>query len=76
MKTATVGEIQKNFSQVLLNIEAGEEVLVTKHGKIVGKFTAAGPRKKIKWPDFMKDAIEIQGKSMSQVIHDDREERF
>lgn len=76
MKTASVGEIQKNFSQVLNRIKAGEEVCVTKHGKIVGKFTAAGPQSKIEWPDFMNDALEVKGRAVSRLIQDDREERF
>lgn len=76
MKTATVGEIQKNFSKVLSDIKAGEEVLVTRHGKVVGKFIASGARKEIKWPDFMKDAVEVKGEPISQVIRDDRDERF
>jgi antitoxin (DNA-binding transcriptional repressor) of toxin-antitoxin stability system len=40
MKTATVGEIQKNFSRILKQIKAGEEIAVTRRGKPVAKITA------------------------------------
>jgi len=43
MKTATVGEIQKNFSRILNQIKAGEEIAVTRRGKPVAKISAIGP---------------------------------
>ena len=46
MKTASVGEIQKNFSRILKEIKTGEEIAVTKRGKPVAKITALGPKKK------------------------------
>ena len=76
MKTANVGEIQRNFAKVLQRIKAGEEVLVMKHGKVVGKFTSVGPQTRINWPDFMADAITVNGKPVSEMILEDREERF
>ena len=45
MKTATVGEIQKNFSRILKEIKTGEEIAVTKRGIPVAKITALGPKK-------------------------------
>ncbi len=50
MKTASVGEIQKNFSRILKEIKAGEEIAVTRRGKPVAKITALGPKKEIGWP--------------------------
>ena len=47
MKTATVGEIQKNFARVLKNIWAGQEITVTRRGKPVAKIAASGPRDEI-----------------------------
>jgi prevent-host-death family protein len=52
MKTATVGEIQKNFGRILKQIKAGEEIAVTRRGKPVAKITAIGPKEEIDWPDF------------------------
>lgn len=76
MKTATVGKIQKNFSGVLRSIEAGEEITITKRGKPVAKITALGPRGKIDWPDFFNEAVELKGKSLSDIVIDGRKERF
>jgi prevent-host-death family protein len=42
METATVGEIQKNFAEVLRKIKSGQEIIVTKRGRPVAKITALG----------------------------------
>jgi len=75
MKTATVGEIQKNFAQVLKEIKAGEEIIVTKRGEPVAKITAVGPQRNIDWPDFFEEAIEIKGKPVSEIVFEGREDR-
>jgi len=76
MKTATVGEIQKNFSKILKQIKAGEEIAVTRRGKPVAKITAIGPKEKIDWPDFYGEAIELEGKPMDEIVIEGREDRF
>ena len=76
MKTATVGEIQKNFAQVLKEIKAGEEIVVIRRGKPVAKLTAIGPEKSIDWPDFHREAIEVKGKPLSEIVIEEREERL
>lgn len=76
MKTATVGEIQKNFSKILERIKAGEEIAVTKRGKPVAKITALGPKEKIDWPDFYREAVELNGKPVGEIVIEGREDRF
>jgi len=76
MKTASVGEIQKNFGKILREIKAGEEIMITKRGLPIARLTTLGPKEKIDWPDFFEEAIELKGKAASQVILEDREERF
>jgi antitoxin (DNA-binding transcriptional repressor) of toxin-antitoxin stability system len=76
MKTASVGEIQKNFSRILKEIKAGEEIAVTRRGVPVATITALGPKKEIDWPDFYHDAIELKGKPASQIVIEGREDRF
>lgn len=71
-----MGEIQKNFAGILKRIKAGEEVTVIKRGKPVAKITALGPKEKIDWPDFYKEAVEIKGESLSDVVIKGREDRF
>ena len=76
MKTAAVGDIQKNFSKVLRNITAGEDLIITKRGKPIAKITSLGPRKDIDWPDFYTEAVEIKGEPLSKTVIKDREDRF
>ena len=75
MKTATVGDIQKNFARILNSIRSGEEIMVTKRGKPVAKITALGPRAEIDWPDFHAEALDLEGKSASDILIEDREAR-
>ncbi len=76
MKTASVGEIQKNFAEVLRRIGDGDEIIVTKRGKAIAKILSIGPKKKINWPDFYTEAIRLKGESISDLIIKDREDRF
>ena len=76
MKTATVGEIQKNFGRILKQIKAGEEIAVTRRGKPVAKITAIGPKEEIDWPDFYREAIELKGKPVGEIVIEGREDRF
>jgi prevent-host-death family protein len=76
MKTAAVGDIQKNFAQILRNINAGEEITITKRGKPIAKLTTLGPKSEIEWPDFYKDSVESKGKPVSDIVIEDREDRF
>jgi len=76
MKTATVGEIQKNFAQVLKNIQAGEKITVTKRGKPVAMIMTLGPKRDIDWPEFYNESIEIEGKKMSDIVIESRADRF
>ncbi|MBT8339730.1 MAG: type II toxin-antitoxin system prevent-host-death family antitoxin [Desulfatitalea sp.] len=76
MQTATVGDVQKNFAEVLRKIKAGEEVIVTRRGVPVAKITALGAKQNIDWPDFYRESIELKGKPLSEVVTGNREERF
>jgi prevent-host-death family protein len=76
MKTTTVGEIQKNFAKVLRDINAGEEITVTRRGKPVAKITAIGPKGDVNWPDFFNEAVELEGKPVSEIVVEGRQDRF
>jgi prevent-host-death family protein len=76
MKTATVGEVQKNFSRILKQIRAGEEIAVTRRGKPVAKIIAIGPKDNIDWPDFYGEAIQLKGKPIGEIVIEGREDRF
>ncbi len=76
METTTVGEIQKNFAEVLRKIKSGEEIIVTKRGVPVAKITALGAKRDIDWPDFFDECIETKGKPISEIVSEGREDRF
>ncbi len=83
MKSATVREVQHNLGTVLEKVQKGQEVTITKRGKIVAKLVPAHPRsKKLEWPDFERRLKKRfpggppLGKPLSEVILEIREERF
>lgn len=76
MKTASVGEIQKNFAQVLSGINNNKEIIITKRGKPVARIVPLAPKKEIKWPDFYNEAIDLKGKPISEIVIEGREDRF
>jgi len=76
MKTVTVEEIQKNFSQILSGINNGKEITITKRGKPVAKIVSLGPKSEIEWPDFYCEAISLKGKPVSKIVIEGREDRF
>lgn len=76
MKTATVGQIQKNFAQVLKNITNGEEITITKRGQPIARIISLGPKDIIQWPDFYNQAIELKGKPLSELVTEGRGDRF
>ena len=76
MKTASVGEIQKNFAKVLRDLESGEEIIVTKRGKAIARIESLGPKSEIEWPDFHGEAIKLEGKPLSTLVIESREDRL
>ena len=76
MRTASVGEIQKNFGKILREIKAVEEIMITKRGLPIARLTTLGPKEKIDWPDFYEEAVDLKGKPASQIILEDRAGRF
>lgn len=76
METVTVGQIQKNFGEVLKSIQAGKKIIITRRGKPVAVLTAIEPKKEIDWPDFYGEAIETKGKPTSEIVSEGREDRF
>ena len=76
MRTASVGDVQKNFAKILNSIDAGEAVIITRRGRPVARLIAMGPRQKIEWPDFLAEAVELPGTPLGDILENEREERF
>jgi len=76
MKSASVGEIQKNFARILRHIKSGEEITITRRGKAIAKITAISKNIGIEWPDFYNEAVDLKGKPVGKIVIEEREERF
>ena len=80
MKTATVRQIRHDFGTVLNWVEEGEQVEVSKRGKIVALITqppAPKPRPARKRPDFAARLRRIYGVNVfpGNIIVEERESR-
>jgi prevent-host-death family protein len=82
MKTATVREVQHHLSKVLAWVEKGEVVQITRRNRPIAKIVPADPpKKRVALPAFAARAYEIwgkspAGKSLSETVLDDRQERM
>lgn len=52
MKTATVAETKSHLSSLLSDIEAGEEVVITRRGRPVARLVAEQPVTAFDWADL------------------------
>lgn len=81
MKTATVRQVQHSLSEVLKWVDTGEEVLVTRRGRLVARLVPAREAtQKPEWPDFLARSSQIWGKQargrpVSRMIVEERGER-
>ena len=76
MKTASVRELRNAFPKIEHWLDLGEDVLVTKRGRVVARIVpVASPWKAApQWPDFMGRLREIYGDKItsdSQTIIDE-----
>ena len=62
--------------KIIREINAGEEITITKRGKPIATLTALGPKNEVDWPDFYNEAIELKGKPVSEIVIESREDRF
>jgi prevent-host-death family protein len=66
MKTTTVRELRNNYSQVLRWVSAGQEVSVTRRGKIVAKVVPPSePPKPIDWTQSAAQRLSATDKPLS-----------
>jgi len=60
IKNVTVVEAKAHFSALLAEVEAGEEIAVTRHGKVIARLVPDHPRQAADaFRDFWTDADEI-----------------
>ncbi|PKA38738.1 type II toxin-antitoxin system Phd/YefM family antitoxin [Rhizobium sullae] len=67
MKSVPIVEAKAHFSALLAEVEAGKEIAVTRHGKVIARLVPDYPRKAAEaFRDFWSDANEID-----LVAHED-----
>ncbi len=83
MKAASVREMQHDLKRLLAYVESGEEIAVTRRGRLVARIVPArAERKAVRWPDFEGRLRRLfpggppPGPSPSEIIRRQREERF
>ncbi len=83
MRTATVREVQHGLSAVLERVQRGQEITITKYGRIIAKMIPVKMKpKNLEWPDFEARMKRLfpkgppRGKSVSEIIDELREEQF
>jgi prevent-host-death family protein len=80
MKTATVREAQHHLSKLLVDVEAGAEIVITRRGKSVGKLVPLetsedGAERKVDWAGWVADQrewLEAAPKIQGSAIEEDR----
>jgi prevent-host-death family protein len=74
MKTATIQEVKDHLSQYVRQAEAGEEVLLTRHGVVVARIVGCAPARRLGW---MKgtisgdtDFLELEEREAAEFLTD------
>lgn len=83
MKTATVREVQRRLASMLSDVQKGQEIAITKRGKVIARIVPAIPADgRLRWPDSagrMKQLISgahFIGTPPSKIIRELRGERM
>ena len=83
MKTATVREVQHGLASVLSRVQKGQEIGVTKHGKVIARIVPATHAKgRLRWPDSalrmrrLMSGATATGAAPSEVVRELRGERL
>ena len=71
MKTATVRELRNHYTSVMKWIEAGEEVKISKRGKVIARLVPERPKARRK-VDWSTSAALTRDKSKWRMITDDQ----
>ena len=74
MKTITFTEFRKNASVLFNEVEQGETLTIIRHGKIIAEISPPSIND-FRKPAWKKPApkLTLKGKSLSNIIIDDRE---
>lgn len=83
MKTATVRQVQHALASVLAEVQKGQEIAVTRRGKVVARIVPArATQGRLRWPDSearmdrLLSGGTVKGTVPSDLIRDLRGERL
>jgi prevent-host-death family protein len=82
MKTATVRELRNQYRHVLGWVEAGEEVTISKRGKVIARLVPEKPRaKQVDWAQsavllMERKALPVLTASQSKSLRSDSQGSF
>jgi antitoxin (DNA-binding transcriptional repressor) of toxin-antitoxin stability system len=76
-KKVTAREFLHGFADLQKDLRPGESVSITRHGQTVGEFTKTPAARKVKLPDFKKDAsrpgldIKVGDRLLARLLRDE-----
>lgn len=82
MKEYNVRHVQHHLAALLEAVERGEKVRITRRGRVVAQLGPPEPdANELKWPDSASRLQRLaplirEGEPVSEIIREDRQERF
>jgi prevent-host-death family protein len=83
MKSATIRQVQHELAEVISEVQKGQEIAITKHGKVVARLVPVGRTKSsVVWPDSqarmkaLTSGKPTKGTPPSELIRQQRGERL
>lgn len=82
MKTASIRQVQHDLARVIAEVQKGQEIAVTKHGRVVARLVPAQSKRAAQWPDSearmtaLMSGKAVEGAPPSEVVRSQRGERL
>jgi len=69
-----VREVRRRLSEILDRVEAGEEIAITRRGRVVSKMVSATPRDRLPSLTQARQRLAMSGTPLSRVVIDERKD--
>lgn len=83
MKSATIRQVQHGLAEVITEVQKGQEIAITKHGKVVARLVPVErTMSSVGWPDSqarmkaLTAGKPIKGPAPSEIVRQQRGERL
>lgn len=76
MREVNIKELRYQLAQIITQVEAGEEVAITRRGKVVARLLPPPPPAPKQFPDLteFRASIKLRGEGLSETISQERRE--